>query len=204
MENNTSSADELKTIRKMMEESSKFLSLSGFSGLFLGLFAVAGAIVAWFVILGKGTINYKEGLSSALWLRLAANALTVLVLSLVAGFWFSFRNAKKSGKSFWTPASKRMLLSLVVPLAAGGLFAFILMLQNQPGLIIPVFLIFYGLALVNAGKFTYCEIFYLGLLEIITGLFSAIFPAQGLLFWVFGFGILHIVYGVMMYRKYEV
>jgi hypothetical protein len=64
-------------------------------------------------------------------------------------------------------------------------------------------LIFYGLALIHAGKFTYSEIFYLGILEIFTGLAAALFPDLGLLFWIIGFGILHIVYGVMMYRKYE-
>ena len=66
-----------------------------------------------------------------------------------------------------------------------------------------MFLIFYGLALLNAGKFTYGEIFYLGILEIITGLIAALLPSQGLIFWIVGFGILHIVYGLVMYRKYE-
>ena len=204
MKNNISSADELKTIRKMMEESTKFLSLSGFSGLFLGLFALAGAIVAWFLILGGGEDFDMNSPGTTTWLLLSVDALAVLALSLAAGFWFSWRNAKKAGKNFWNPASKRLLVSLFIPLAAGGLFAFILMLGNQSGLIIPVFLIFYGMALVNAGKFTYSDIFYLGILEIITGLIAAVFPSQGLLFWGFGFGILHIVYGIMMYRKYEI
>jgi len=64
-------------------------------------------------------------------------------------------------------------------------------------------LIFYGLALVDAGKFTYGEVFYLGILEIITGLVSAFFPSLGLFFWIFGFGVLHVIYGLVMYRKYE-
>jgi hypothetical protein len=78
-----------------------------------------------------------------------------------------------------------------------------LILQHNTQLIIPCFLIFYGLGLVNAGKFTFGEIYYLGILEIITGLISAFIPGRGLIFWIFGFGILHIIYGLAVYRKYE-
>lgn len=211
MENNNSSAEDLKTIRKIMEESTKFLSLSGFSGVFLGLFAIAGAVVAWFIIPDGGNITSEKYLdsvpqneASTIKWQLALTALAVLIFSVSTALFFSFRNALHSGKSFLTPASKRLLVNLFIPLAAGGIFALIIAFQNHFQLIIPVFLIFYGLALINAGKFTYNEIFYLGILEIITGLVSALFPQQGLLFWILGFGILHIVYGVMMYRKYEV
>jgi hypothetical protein len=92
---------------------------------------------------------------------------------------------------------------MMIPLITGGLFIILLLVQNHVQLIVPGMLIFYGLALVNAGKFTYGEIFYLGLLEIITGLFSTLFPALGIYFWTFGFGFLHIVYGLFMYRKYD-
>ncbi len=209
MERNSSSAEELKTIRKIMEESTKFLSLSGFSGVFIGLFAISGAFVANFLILESGKISFynsffkhainEEG--SIRW-QMIADAFTVLMLSLVTAFYFSLRKAKKSGRSLWTPVSKRLLISLLIPLITGGSFVLILMIQGHIGLIIPVFLIFYGLALINAGKFTYNEVFYLGVLEIITGLVSAFFPAQGLLFWILGFGVFHIIYGLFMYRKY--
>lgn len=210
MENNNSSAEDIKTIRKMMEESTKFLSLSGFSGVFLGLFAIAGAVIAWFIIPDSGNISSEQYLNSmpqneaaAIKWQLALTALAVLIFSVSTALFFSFRNALRSGKRIWTPASKRLLVNLIIPLAAGGIFALILALQNHFQLLIPVFLVFYGLALINAGKFTYDEIFYLGIFEILTGLVAALFPQQGLLFWILGFGILHIVYGVMMYRKYE-
>ncbi|MGE5429024.1 MAG: hypothetical protein ACM3O8_14110, partial [Methylococcaceae bacterium] len=64
-------------------------------------------------------------------------------------------------------------------------------------------LIFYGLALVNAGKFTLSEVHYLGITEIVLGLMAAVFINWGLLFWALGFGVMHIVYGMMMYYKYE-
>jgi len=209
MEKNPSSADELKTIRKFMEESTKFLSLSGLSGVFPGIFAIAGAFIAWLLILDKGNFTYemynslpREATAALRW-KMILDALSVLLLSLTAAFYFSFRRANKSGISFWTPASKRLLHNLFIPLITGGIFALILMIQNDIQLIIPVFLVFYGLALINAGKFTYNEVFYLGIFEIITGLISAFFPAQGLIFWILGFGILHIAYGLLVYRRYE-
>ncbi len=210
MENNKSSAEDLKTIRRIMEESTRFLSLSGLSGIFPGLFAIAGALIAWFLILDKRTADcfgytaeFSENASLTIKAQMAFDAFAVLFLSVITAFWFSFRRAKRSGNKFWTPVSRRFLISLFIPLITGGFLGFILLLQDQVMLIIPVFLIFYGLALINASKFTYNEIFYLGILEIITGLICSIFPDRGLIFWIAGFGILHILYGVIMYRKYE-
>jgi hypothetical protein len=199
MKSDSKSIDDIKAIRKIMEESSRFLSLSGLSGIFPGLTAIAGAVIAYFFILDKGAINDIGSVT----LKLIADAVIVLVLSVLFGFYFSIKKARKDGKKFLTPISKRLLINLFIPLATGGVLVIVLLLQNNTQLIIPCFLIFYGLALVNAGKFTFGEIYYLGILEIITGLISAFIPGWGLIFFVFGFGILHIIYGLSLYRKYE-
>jgi len=96
-----------------------------------------------------------------------------------------------------------MLIHLFIPLITGGLFALILLYRNDSTLLASVTLIFYGLALVNAGKYTLGEIQYLGVFEIVLGLLAGIFTCWGLLFWAIGFGILHIVYGLVMYYRYE-
>jgi hypothetical protein len=210
MDKNITSADELKTIRKIMEESTRFLSLSGLSGIFAGFFAIAGAMVAWFIILQNGTIKYDELFRSLLlketftlrW-QLISDAIIVLLLSVIFTLWLSGRKARRAGKALWTPVLRRLMVNMMVPLITGGLLIIILLVQNHIQLIVPGMLIFYGLSLVNAGKFTYGEIFYLGLLEIITGLISTMFPEHGIYFWTFGFGFLHIVYGLFMYRKYD-
>jgi len=211
MKKDSKSIEDIKAIRKIMEESSRFLSLSGLSGVFAGLTAIAGALVAYFFILDKGSIHYDEYFRSlseketfSIRWQLIADAALVLIFSVLLALYFSVKKAKKDGINFWTPVSKRLLISLLIPLATGGAFIIILLIQNNIQLIVPGFLIFYGLALVNAGKFTFGEIFYLGVLEIITGLVSAFFPGLGLVFWIFGFGVLHIIYGLSMYRKYEV
>jgi hypothetical protein len=210
MDKNITSADELKTIRKIMEESTRFLSLSGLSGIFAGIFAIAGATAAWFLILRNGSIRYDELFRSlngketyVLRWQLIIDAVSVLILSVIFTLWLSGRKARQAGKTLWTPVLRRLVVNMMIPLISGGLFIIILLSQNHIQLIVPGMLIFYGLALVNAGKFTYGEIFYLGLLEILTGLLAAILPSFGIFFWSFGFGFLHIVYGLFMYRKYE-
>jgi hypothetical protein len=211
MKSDTKSIEDIKAIRKIMEESSRFLSLSGLSGIFAGITAICGALAAYFFILDYGSIHYDEYFRSlsaketlVLRWQLIADAALVLVLSVLFALYFSIKKAKRDGKNFWTPISRRLLINLLIPLATGGVFIIVLMLQNHIQLIVPGFLIFYGLALVNAGKFTFSEVFYLGILEIITGLVSAFFPGWGLIFWIFGFGLLHIIYGLTMFRKYEV
>jgi hypothetical protein len=199
MKNDSNSIEDIKAIRKLMEESSRFLSLSGLSGIFPGLTAIAGALVAYFFILERGRMTDHQ---NVIWLLLA-DAIIVLIVSVLFAFYFSIKKARKEGKTIMTPTSKRMLINLLIPLVTGGAFVILLILQKNFQLIIPCFLIFYGLALVNGGKFTFGEIYYLGICEIITGLLSAFIPDLGLIFWIFGFGILHIIYGLALYRKYE-
>jgi hypothetical protein len=210
MDNKASYLEDLKVIRKVMEDSSRFLTLSGISGIFAGIIALIGAAIAYFIILKNGTIQYDEyfrslsvGETGHLRLQLIADGLTVLVLAIGAALCFSLRKAKKTGVKIWTSVSKRMLINLLIPLFTGGVIIIVLMIHKQAWMIVPSMLLFYGLALVNAGKFTFNEVFYLGLLEILTGLLSAFIPDYGIFFWAFGFGVLHITYGLIMFRRYE-
>jgi type IV secretory pathway TrbD component len=210
MDSNTNYSEDLKVIKKVMEESSRFLSLSGLSGLFAGLIAFAGATVAYLVILKNKillTEEYFTGLTDKelriLKTELIVVLALVLILAIAVSLYFSYRKSLRKELKMWTPVSKRLLINMLIPLVTGGIFIIILYIQNQWKLVIPAMLLFYGLALVNASKFTYGEVFYLGLIEILTGLLCTIFPVYGLVFWCFGFGLLHIAYGLTMYRKYE-
>lgn len=187
MKNEPNTHEDIKAIRKLMEESTRFLSLSGLSGVIAGVTALAGALLAWLFI-------------DQTW-SLAGVALIVLVISLSSAYFLSLKKARRDKKHFWTPVSRKMLLNLFIPLVTGGVLALIFLLQGNLQMVMPVFLIFYGLALVNASKFTLGEIFFLGLFEIVTGLIVTIFPNLWLIGWSVGFGLLHIVYGLVMYGK---
>ena len=210
MENQSEYIEDLRIIKKVMEESSRFLSLSGLAGLFAGLIAIAGAAVAVFVFLDGRFIltddlfmGYNAHGLNMLKINLTVLAASVLVLAVVVSVWFSWRKSVKKGLKMWTPVSRRLLTNLIVPLVTGGILIVILYFQQDWQFVLPSMLIFYGLALVSATKFTYNDIFYLGLIEILSGLVAAALPAYSIILWSFGFGLLHIVYGLMMYRKYE-
>jgi len=209
MEESRKHLDDLSEIRNIMERSTRFLSLSGWSGIFAGLFAIIGALAACMYIDG-GNIYYDESLRMLSGDRqipprvfLMGDAVLVLILALMSAFYFSWKKAKRTGEKMWSPVTRRLLFHLAVPLVTGGILSLILIWQNNVNLAVPLTLIFYGIALVNAGKFTHREIVWLGLSEIITGLAASVWQEYGLWFWTAGFGVYHIIYGVGLYMKYD-
>ena len=197
---------DLASIRLMMERSAKFISLSGLSGILAGLYALCGVAAAHFIVHyplapSQYPINSMSETESLLKLILIATA--VLLASLATGFLLSNKKAKKHDLKFWTAASQRLVTNMAVPLIAGGIFILIILYNGYFALAAPATLIFYGLALINGSSNTFDEIRYLGFCEIILGLTATFFLGYGLIFWALGFGILHIVYGVIMYNKYD-
>ena len=91
----------------------------------------------------------------------------------------------------------------MIPLTAGGIFIVILLMRGFYDIVAPASLLFYGLALINASKYTLSDVRYLGMCEVVLGLMAAFFAGYGLIFWAMGFGVLHVFYGVSMYIKYE-
>ncbi|MEZ4772289.1 MAG: hypothetical protein R3D00_03835 [Bacteroidia bacterium] len=202
---------DISEIRNLMEESSRFMSLSGLSGVGAGVVALIGAAGTYHYLHGHDMyqnivrlIRGKPYLTTVEQLfTLVGIALLILVCAIGVATFFTVRNARKQGKKIWTKSSSRMMINLFIPLAAGAVFCVQLAWYGFAGLVAPATLVFYGMALLNAGKYTYREIRYLGISEIVLGLISASFIGYGIFFWVIGFGVLHIVYGAMMYIKYE-
>ncbi|HXB40532.1 MAG TPA: hypothetical protein VNZ49_08315 [Bacteroidia bacterium] len=199
----------LTEIRSMMERSSRFISLSGLSGVFAGIFALAGAFVAYKKLVSIDILNdvYRgrgsENPGFSFYTFFIVDALCVLIASLAVGCILTMRKAKRQGLPVWDNTAKRLFINLFIPLAAGGIFCLILLYHGLMGLVAPATLLFYGLALLNAGKYTLHDIRTLGICQIILGLLSSVFVGYGLFFWAFGFGVLHIIYGTLMYYKYE-
>jgi len=190
---------DLHEIKDIMNRSSRFMSLSGLAGV------LAGAYLAYRTVYqNQDAVNLQSATNSSdVVLQLLLIAVTVLVLSVGGGIYFSYRKAQKNGEAFWNDQAGRVVINLLIPLVTGGLLCLILLAQGYFGIIAPLTLIFYGLALVNASKYTLTEIRSLGLLEVALGLLSVQFIGYGLLFWAIGFGVLHIVYGIWMYIKHE-
>ena len=210
MNTKSTQIQDLNDIKNMMERSSRFLSLSGLSGISAGIFALIGASIAYYILVSN-QVTYDEPILYFLFLPTGLDIIlplffvgvSVLFLTFASGFYFSWRKARKQGLLLWDHTSRRFLTHLFIPLLAGGLFILILIDRNGETLVASATLIFYGLALVSAGKYTVGEIRYLGISEIILGIFAGIFINHGLVFWAIGFGVLHIVYGSVMYFRYE-
>lgn len=192
---------ELNAIRNLMERSTRFISLSGLSGVLAGIYALAGTYIAYKLIYPPtdgSSFNAYNTLTLLLLL-----AITVLVLSVATGIGMTFRQAKKKGEKLWNPISRKLFINMALPLITGGLFVLILIFKEQFDLIAASTLIFYGLSLIAASQFTFSDVKWLGLCEIALGLLATLLPHYGLLLWAFGFGILHILYGFMMHFKYK-
>ena len=207
-EKESSSLDTLAEIRDLMQKSSRFISLSGFSGIAAGVFAMLGAGAAYFKMGESWEVPSVSELVSAseiadFILFCLYDAIFVLTGALSTAFFFTYRKTRRMGLSIWDETAKRLLVSLLVPLFTGGVFCAALLYHGVFVLVAPAMLVFYGLSLLNAGKYTLHDIAWLGYAEIGLGLGCTFFTGYGLFFWAMGFGVFHIIYGTMMYLKYD-
>lgn len=198
----------IKDIRRIMERSSRFISLSGLSGISAGICALIGAYLGRRMLQQYyGSYNSSGFFSgddfSRLKIRMAALAAGIFAVAFISSFYLTWRKAKKQGLPIWDHTSKRLAWNMIVPLAAGGAFILGMLRYDAWLFVAPASLLFYGLALVNASKYTLSDIRYLGYCEIVLGLINMYYPGYGLWFWAAGFGVLHIIYGTIMWVKYE-
>jgi hypothetical protein len=197
---------DIQEIKSMMSQSSRFISLSGLSGILAGGYSLIGAWFAYKTIyFDTSTMgNYSNLIiSQEAVYKLIFIAGSVIILSIVTGIVLSYRKASKQKEQVWNKASQRLIINFAIPIATGGIFILYLIEKEILGLVAPLTLIFYGLGCVNASKYTLGDIRYLGLLQIALGLLSLWFLGYGLLFWALGFGVGHILYGSIMYFKYD-
>ena len=198
---------DISEIKSMMNKSSRFISLSGLSGILAGIYALIGAFIAHNIIQNfkieanplKRFFVIYDAIDTLFFI-----AISVVLLSIVTGIFLTVRKAKKNNARIWDVSSKRLIINFLIPIITGGLFCLVLIDQELYGLIAPATLIFYGLGCINASKYTLGDIRYLGIINVVLGLIATQFVGYGLYFWAFGFGVMHIVYGSLMHFKYDV
>ena len=194
--------EDLKDIRHIMNRSSRFISLSGLSGILVGCIAIIGAFVVHRLVFDQLSLDdYKIALSSNDLSQLFIVAISTLLLSILSVVLLTTYETRKKGQKIWDFQSKRLLINLAIPLATGGIICLILLFDGFAGLMAPFTLIFYGLSLVNASKYTLDQIRSLGIIEILLGLMALLFINNSLIIWTIGFGGMHILYGIIMHLK---
>lgn len=192
---------DISDIKNMMNKSSRFISLSGLSGILAGVYALIGAAFAYWLVINSGR-NYLI-LDGYVFRLIMLDLFLIALFSVVTGIILTTRKAKKNGAKIWDASSRRLVINFLIPLIAGGLYILIILSNQKYGQTGALMLIFYGLALVNASKYSIGDIRYLGYTEIILGLICALFPGYGFWLWVLGFGVMHIIYGTYMHFKYD-
>jgi len=191
---------DIQDIKKMMHKSTRFLSLSGITGILVGIYALIGAFLAhntlknYFENAEYNTVNPNK-----VELKLLLIAFLVALFSVITAYVLTKRKAKKEKQSLWNATVKRLFFHFSIPMLTGGILGLQLLNMGFIGFIAPITLIFYGLALINASNFTFSNIKILGLAEIILGLIAINYIGYGLYFWAIGFGVFHIIYGSFMY-----
>lgn len=193
---------DISEIKNLMNKSSRFISLSGLSGILAGIYALIGAAVAYWLVdaYSDGKLYIFHG-----WVFWTCMSILLLIalLSALTGIILTTRKAKKNDEKIWDSSSRRLLLNFLIPFVVGGLYCLIILNQGRYGQTGGLMLIFYGLALVSASKYSLGDIKYLGYIQIVLGLIASYYPGYGFWLWVMGFGIMHIVYGTWMHFKYD-
>ncbi len=196
---------QLQEIKSMMERSSRFISLSGWSGICAGVCALVGA---WFA--NNRIESYYENeyamhnsTPANLFIYLITLAGIVFVCAFLSAFLFTYKKSKQDAIPVWGTTARRLLWNTMLPMLIGGIFILQLMKEDQYQFVSSACLLFYGLGLVNGSKYTLGEVRYLGYTELLLGIINLFFVRHGLLFWTLGFGFCHIFYGFAMWWKYE-
>lgn len=196
---------DIAEIRSMMDRSSRFLSLSGWAGILAGIYALAGAYMAY-AFFGFNPSEIADNSISTTFPNLmyvCILACAILVMSISTAILLSYRRALKRSEKLWNTTSRRLLSNVAIPLVSGGILSLAFVYKGLIGLLAPTTLIFYGLALCSASNFTYREVRFLGIIQVCLGLLSSFLIGYGLLFWAIGFGLMHIVYGIYIHIKHE-
>ena len=198
---------DLSEIKLIMSKSSRFISLSGLSGILAGFYALIGAFLGYQIIYANNSISaygYRTlVLTEERMLQIFLIAIIVVIASILTGVALSYTKAKRRNENIWDATSKRLIINFAIPLVTGGFFILFLIEKDVYAFVAPLTLVFYGLACVNASKYTLGDVRYLGLTMIVIGLASVYFLGYGLFFWALGFGVCHIFYGTLMYFKHD-
>ncbi len=191
----------LADIKSIMDRSSRVLSLSGWSGIWAGLVALAATGIAYRT--STDTLVADGSAIKTFVNELILLALLTLVVAVAGAFYFSYRKNKRQGQVTFNAAARKMIISMCIPMLAGGWMCAAFILNEDFLYVVPVMLITYGLTLINSSKYTISDIRWLGLFEVLTGCIAFLKPEWQLYFWAFGFGVLHIIYGFIMWNKYD-
>jgi hypothetical protein len=180
--------DNLRYIRDTMERAGAFTAVPGWGGVAMGMTALAAAWIA-------GLQQTTEG-----WLRVW---LIEAVAGILTGAIFMVRKARLTNLPLWSTPARKFALSFSPPLLVASALTFVLASAQAAWVIPGVWLCLYGTAVMAAGAFSVRIVPVMGMAFIATGCASFLSPqGWGDVWLAFGFGGLHVVFGVAIARRY--
>ncbi len=180
--------DNLRYIRETMERASAFTAISGWGNVAIGLTALAAAFLA-----SRQTV-FKSWL--AFWI-------TEAMVSLLIAGWSMDRKARALHMPLLSGPGRKVAFSLSPPIIAGGLLTIVLYRTGLTNSIPGVWLLLYGTGVVTGGMFSVPVVPIMGLCFMGLGA-AALFAPAAFADWFMaaGFGGLHIIFGVIVARRY--
>lgn len=190
---------DISEIKNLMNKSSQFISLSGLSGAFAGIYAIIGA--AYFYITTR-SIKISDFETKDIDKATIIFILFVILSTLTTIIFTSIR-AKSLDEKSWDVKTKNLVQAFFTPILIGLVFVLILYFNNEYNYLLALLLVFYGIGLLNAGFTTNNLVKPLGYIQVTFGLICAIKYDYTFWFFAIGFGIVHLVYGSIVYFKID-
>ncbi|HJQ19063.1 MAG TPA: hypothetical protein VJ867_01870 [Gemmatimonadaceae bacterium] len=180
--------DNLRFIRETMEAAGTFTAVSGWGQVAIGITAILAALLA-----------AREPAPSDWVLVWAAEAILALLISV----WFMYSKAKHASLPLLTGSARKLLFSFTPVFVVGMVITFACVKRELAALLPGVWMLLYGTAVVAAGAFSVRIVPVMGASFILLGavaLFAPLSWSTGLM--ILGFGVLHIVFGLVIARRH--
>ena len=180
-------ADDLRYIRETMERATSFTAISGAGYVIIGLTAV---LAAWLAAAQPG-----PGRWMAVWM-------VELVVAGVVVVWMTALKARSQGERMRSYAGRKLVLAFLPPMLAGGLLTAAAFQAGDYGLIPGIWLALYGTGVMTGGAYSVRVIPLMGASFIALSAVALLTPVSGDLLLALGLGGLHLVFGVVIWRRY--
>lgn len=180
--------DNLEFIRETMERSTAFTAVPGYGGIFMGVTAIAAAYIAFTqpTIWQWMTVWLVEG-----------------ALGFLIGLFAMWQKSKMAGTSLASTPAKKMILSFLPPMVCGVIITLGLWRLEHFEVLVPVWLLLYGAAVVTGGSYSVRAVPVMGWCFIALGGIAFLLPTRAAdLMMALGFGLLHIIFGIVIARRY--
>ncbi len=180
--------DNLEFIRETMERSGQFTAVPGYGGILMGVTAVAAAFIA------NSQIYLRDSLMT--WLIEAVLAFSIGLLAM-------WQKSKIAGTSLMSAPAKKFAMSFAPPLIVGVAIILGVWRSGDYYVMPPICMLCYGAAVVCGGAFSARVVPVMGWCFMALGAVSFLLPTNyGNLMMAASFGLLHVVFGAIIARRY--